>query len=738
MEHILNRIEAEVKTDFEKNNRLLTFEEYIHLVKKAPRAQVRGSAQYLVDMMDHFGKQGDHFKLFDMEFESTTGDAQADLRYRVVAQNEVQQGIYRTLQSFVKEGVNNKLILLHGPNGSAKSSIINCLMRGLERYSELPEGASYQFNWIFPVEKVFKGGLGLGTYSAPKGQIESYAKLTEDDIAAKIPCELKDHPLLLLPIGARKKFLDEVCVDQKEKPNVPDYLLKGSLSHKSKMIFEALLASYKGDLRKVLMHVQVERFYISKRYRSGAVTIEPQLHVDAQSRQVTMDRSFSFLPPSLQSLSLYELSGDLIEGNRGIVEYADLLKRPVDTFKYLLTTCESGSVSVGNAIASLDTVFIGSTNELQLDAFKEFPDFVSFKARLELIRVPYLMQYSEEQKIYDINIQKMGGQKHIAPHTSYVAAVWAVLSRLKKPNPIHYAPNLSNIVGALQPLEKTKLYDHGEMPEQLSAEEKKLLKANIRKIRDEYSSVPYYEGRMGASAREIKNILHEAAQDIEALCLSPFTVFKRLDDFVKRVSEYEFLKQDVKDGYHDNVAFIQVVKNEYTEMLDAEVRESMGVFQSSQYEDFLKKYIVNLSHLIKKEKIKNPITGKNENPDANLLDEFERIVGAPVGGQERENFRNNVISTIGAYALDHPNEPVDYRKAFPEYMQRLQDHYFDQQKSVMTKLGDALLLLGTDREDATSDHHKLALQTLDGMVKKFKYCKECGKQAILFVVRSKY
>src|SRR5690606_30523986 len=155
-----------------------------------------------------------------------------------------------------------------------------------------------------------------------------------------------------------------------------------------------------GDFKKVLMHVQVERHFFSRRYRKGLVTVEPQLHVDAQFQLISMNRNYANLPASLQSLNLFTLSGDLIDGNRGAIEYSDLLKRPVDSFKYLLVACETGSVNVGPAITYLDTVFLGSCNDLQLDAFKEFPDFMSFKARMELVRVPYLLRISEEKEIY--------------------------------------------------------------------------------------------------------------------------------------------------------------------------------------------------------------------------------------------------------------------------------------------------------------------------------------------------
>ena len=50
----------------------------------------------------------------------------------------VQNHIYRSLKTFVRQGFNNKLILLHGPNGSAKTSIIHAIMAGLEEYSHDP------------------------------------------------------------------------------------------------------------------------------------------------------------------------------------------------------------------------------------------------------------------------------------------------------------------------------------------------------------------------------------------------------------------------------------------------------------------------------------------------------------------------------------------------------------------------------------------------------------------------
>lgn len=735
------------KKDFESNRRILSFEEYLSLVAESPTQHLRGSAKYAVEMMDFYGKtpvkdpslyagsggQIYRFKIFDAWSDG--------LNRKVVGQESVQTQIYNSLKSFSRQGLNNKMLLLHGPNGSAKSSLIQSLMAGMERYSHENPGALYSFSWVFPVEKAVKGGIGLGYSGGPSREslLTTYAKLPDEEVLARIPCELRDHPFLLIPASQRKaalaKFMGEAKADDLWA-QMPHYLTRGDLSHRNKLIFDALMTANNGDLKKVLMHIQVERFYLSRRYRQGLVTIEPQMHVDAQYQMLTMNRSLGSLPASLQSLNLFSLSGDLIDGNRGLVEYSDLLKRPIDTFKYLLIACETGSVNVGNSIAHLDTLLMGSTNELQLDAFKEFPDFMSFKARIELIKVPYLLSVKEEKEIYQPDLEQVAVEKHVAPHTDWALALWAVLSRLKKPNSINYPPNISSIVSTMTPLQKSALYSEGEVPDNLSAEDRKVLRASIRKLKEEYGAIPYYEGRMGASPREMKSILHAAAQNSEFACLSPLAIMRELEEFVKRVTEYEFLKQDVKDGFHDASEFIAVVRNEYLNIIDREVRDSMGLYDRNQWEDFIKKYVQHVALAIKKEKIKNPITGKMEDPDYALIDEFEKIVQAPKEGAERDSFRQNMITQVGAWSLDHPGQTVIYARVFPEYWHKLESHYYESQKETLTKMHNALLLYGKD--DARDEGKTLALQTIENMKKRLGYTDESAKEVIMFLMKSRY
>ncbi|HWM88806.1 MAG TPA: hypothetical protein VNO33_23305, partial [Kofleriaceae bacterium] len=446
----LRRLGDEIRDDFVQNRRVISFAEYLELAAARPYHQLRSAPQYIRDCFDFYGVEQlqfpwgaiRRFKLFDCEW--------AGGRDRLVGQEEVQNRIYRALTNFVNEGVSNKLVLLHGPNGSAKSTLVRCIGRALQNYSTRDEGALYRINWIFPGQKISRSGIGFsGSKFDEHGAGDSYAYLPDELIDAKLTDEMRDHPLFLIPPDRRAPLMagmladgpigdedggdgaaevapDEASEEQagagdaQQRANfvLSDYLRHGRLSHKNRAIYEALLASYQGDYFKVLRHVQVERFYIGHRYREGYATVEPQLSVDAIERQVSADRSVAALPAALQSIALYEYGGELVNANRGLVEYQDLLKRPLEAYKYLLTTVERSSVSLQTANLFLDLVFIGSSNEIHLQAFKEIPEFQSFRGRLELVRVPYLLDFKQEEKIYSEKLHEAAHSRHVAPHGS--------------------------------------------------------------------------------------------------------------------------------------------------------------------------------------------------------------------------------------------------------------------------------------------------------------------------------
>ncbi len=491
-------IAEHVEQRFRAGRRVLSFAEFLALFDEQPVRYSRDASRYLRDVFDHFGKttvrhpwgEFTRYKLFDMPWEPAE---RALPRGALVGQEHVQEEIYRALSNFVREGRPNRLMLLHGPNGSAKSTIAQCMMAALEHYSTLDEGALYRFNWVFPSQKAIRGSLGFGHEKGSGEGAASYAHLSDEEVDAKLLVEVRDHPLFLIPIPDRRRLLEAGYkrVGATEPPN--EWILRGQLSHKSQQVFEALLSSYDGSYAEVLKHVQVERYFISRRYRVGAVTIGPQLSVDAAERQVTMDRSLQSLPASLQAVTLYEAKGELVDAAGGLLEFSDLLKRPLDAFKYLQLSVETGEVSLTAQNVQLNCVMMGSANELHLDAFREHAEFASFRGRLELARVPYLKSYEQERLIYDTYVAPQI-RRHVAPHSTEIAATFAVFTRMRKPNPDRYPRPISAIVSTLTAVEKADLYALSKAPERLDPDSQKLLRSAIKEIWAESDSYPIYEG----------------------------------------------------------------------------------------------------------------------------------------------------------------------------------------------------------------------------------------------------
>lgn len=738
----IQSVGSEVASDFAKNRSILSFEEYLNLFLQDPRGQSRNAAQYLRDVLDQFGTDSvgfpggkiRRFKLFD----GLTGAPDI----RVAGQEEVQNAIYRILGTFTRAGRINKLILLHGPNGSAKSTLVGALKAGMEEYSRTPAGALYRINWVFPSNKLVKGSIGFSDRAGAQGDLASFAHLDGENIDLRLTCEMRDPPIFLVPRAERRRFL-EGALKAKAGEGGPadfvlsDYVLHGELCHKCRQVYNALLSLHGGDFLKVVRHVQVERFYVSRRYLVGTVSVEPQLSVDATYHQVTADRSQVNLPTALHNVVLFEPHGALVSANRGLIEYSDLLKRPLEAFKYLLGTSESGEVPLEHFILQLDEVLIASSNEKHLAAFKELPDFASFKGRIELVRVPYLRRVTVEQQIYDAQITDVTVGKHVAPHACEVAARWAVLTRLKKPIGDRYKGEMRELVDSLRPVEKMALYDDGTTPERLTLAQEKELKKQLGEIYSESDAYPNYEGRGGASAREIKTALLNAAQNANFKCVSPSAVLEELLALCRDKTVYEFLQQEIVDGYHDHEEFVRAAEGVYLDQVDEEVRDSMGLISEGQYHDLVERYIQNVSHWVKGEKMRNRITGDMEKPEEERMAELEQIVMPK--GEDSGTFRRGLISAVAAHKLDNPDAGMDYARIFPDVFRRLRDHFFEErQRTLQRNTENILKYLSEDKAQLSSKERTQVEETLRTMTRRYGYCEHCGKEAILFLMRKRY
>lgn len=735
----IRSIAENVEQRFKTGRRVLSFAEYLELFGSDPTRYARDASRYLRDAFDHYGTSQVEYpwgkftrwKLFDLPWEASQAEVQGLPKGALIGQEQVQEEIYRALSNFVREGRPSRLVLMHGPNGSAKSTIVTCLMRGLEHYSSTDDGALYRFNWVFPSNKTVRGSLGFGGQErgTAGGVIQSYAHLADDQIDAKLLVEVRDHPLFLIPVEQRRELLDRLF-DRNEP--APDWIVRGQLSHKSQQIFEALLASSKGSYAEVLKHVQVERYFISQRYRVGAVTIGPQMSVDAGERQITADRSLAALPPSLQAVTLFEAKGELIEAAGGLLEFSDLLKRPLDAFKYLQVSVETGEVSLTQQNVQLNCVMMGSANELHLDAFRDHPEFASFRGRLELVRTPYLRSFLQEQAIYDAHVAPQI-RRHVAPHATQMAALFSVLTRMRKPNSDRYDRNLGAILANLSVLEKADLYATGRVPERLEEDARKTLRANVRAVFDESEPYPIYEGRIGASPREMRVVLLDAAQSAKFRCLSPLAVLEEIDALCQRKSEFEWLQQEtLSGGFHDVKLFQDVIRARLLDAWEHELYAASGIVEEDRYTELFDRYLQHVSAWVKKERLRNRITGDYDEPDEKLMREVERLLD--VKGDVLD-IRRQMISAIAAWAIDHPGQKVEALAIFPHHLKRIRESVFGERKPFVVQLAKDIVTLVRDEGSGLDEARKRgASETIDRMIDRFGYCRDCAADASSYLL----
>lgn len=737
---LLRDLSGRVRETFHHDRAILSYGDWFDLLLKDPAPNLRSAPQYIRDVFDHFGSRtvslphGDlrRFNLFDAPW--------ADGEGRVAGQETVQNELYRLLANFARDGRVSRLLVLHGPNGSAKSSLLGCVQGAMEAYSHTDSGAVYSYAWIFPSDKLVKGTLGFSDResSAPASS-DSYAHLTAEQVDARLPCELRDHPIFLVPRPARAELIQRLRDEGRIPADfvVSRYILEGDLSPRDRAVYDALLVAYDGDHAEVLRHVQVERFYFSHRHGGGLATVEPQMHVDADARQITADRSIANLPRPLQTVPLYELSGPLVAANRGLLEFSDLLKRPPDAYKYLLATSEEATASLPQFEIGLDSVMIASTNEKYLEAFKEHPDWMSFKARMELVRVPYLLRFSDEVQIYERQITPTTVSKDLSPHVVEVAAMWAVLTRLKAADPARYGEPIRSIAKRMTPLEKLRLYDDATVPDWVAANDARLLLAAVKDIRDEHRNETYYEGRLGASAREMRTIILNAAHHPQYRCLTPLPVFDELRELVRDATLYDFLKQESVNGFHDNSGFVDVVHDWWLSRFDDEIRHAMGLVEETRYEELFSRYVRHISHLLKNEKVLDRITGKYVDPDRDLMNEVEDVLLAE--GEDRDEFRRSIIGRIGAWGLEHSGEQPRYRELFRPYIERMEEDYYGRQRRVILRNLQHILDVTHEQGPAPDDESvEAARGTIERMQTKFGYTPACTAECAAHLLRTRY
>ena len=378
---------------------------------------------------------------------------------------------------------------------------------------------------------------------------------------------------------------------------------------------------------------------------------------------------------------------------------------------------------------------IGSANELHLDAFREHPEFASFRGRLELVRTPYLRSYLQEQAIYDTHVVPQV-KRHVAPHATRVAAMFAVLTRMRKPNADKYPRPLDGALAGLTALDKMELYTTGRAPDRFDRDVQKLITSGIKALHTESDAYPIYEGRIGASPREMRGVLLDATQSVSYKCLSPLAVLEEIDALCQRKGEFEWLQQEVvAGGYHDVKDFQGATFDRLLTLWEEELYTASGFIDEGRYAELFDRYVQHVNVWTKKERIRNRLTGDYEEPDEKLMQEVERLLEVKA---DVDDARRQMISGFAAWSLDHPGQKVDAATVFPHHLRRIREAVLADRRPAVARLTrDIIILVREEAAGLDAQRKKDADQALQRLFR-LGYCESCAADAASTLLRKRF
>src|SRR5215472_15549302 len=125
-----------------------SFEDYLAIVREKPQV-TRNAYQRLYDMIISYGTEeyiDNKKKLVRYNFfkDEQSGGANAIFGLDI----PLMRLVHVLKAAAEGYGPEKRVILLHGPVGSSKSTIARLLKQGVEAYSRTPEGALYAFDWV--------------------------------------------------------------------------------------------------------------------------------------------------------------------------------------------------------------------------------------------------------------------------------------------------------------------------------------------------------------------------------------------------------------------------------------------------------------------------------------------------------------------------------------------------------------------------------------------------------------
>jgi len=284
-----------------------SFAEYLEIVQQNPRV-TRSAFQRVYDMILSYGKEEYteyKRKIIRYSFFKDLPHYGKDAVYGLDIHLSKMVDIFKAAAQ--RYGTERRVLLLHGPVGSSKSTIVRLLKKGLEEYSKTPEGALYTFNWT---------------------QVNLHDETETLRFSDEMPCPMHEEPLHLIPIEFRAQVVAELNKSTGKDSTVT---VEGDLCPACRQTFRELSKKYNGDWIQVMSHIKVRRLILSEKDRIGVGTFQPKDEKNQDSTELAGDINYRKIAiyGSDSDARAFNFDGEFNVANRGIIEFIEVLKLDV-------------------------------------------------------------------------------------------------------------------------------------------------------------------------------------------------------------------------------------------------------------------------------------------------------------------------------------------------------------------------------------------------------------------------
>jgi len=527
---------------------------------------------------------------------------------------------------------------------------------------------------------LFMGPVGGGKSTIVamlKRGLERYTRTDEGAVYAIKGCPMHEEPLHLIPEALRPEIAREYGL-----------YIEGDLCPVCRQMLQD---EYGG----VAENVRVQRIAFSEKHRIGIGTFSPS---DPKSQDITeLTGSIDLARIGEYGVEsdprAYRFDGELNIANRGLMEFIEMLKADEKFLYGLLTLSQEQSIKTGRfSMIYADEVIVSHTNEAEYTAFISNRRSEALQDRIILIKVPYNLRVSDEVRIYEKLIKQSNLKDvHIAPHTLRVASIFAVLSRLEEPKK-----------AGMSLMKKLKLYDGEEVEDFTQKDVKELREQAVR------------EGMDGISPRYVINRLSSALVKDGTACINPIDALRALRDGLE---QHTGIRREDRERYLNLIA---EARREYDEIAKKEVQKAFVYSFEESARTLFNNYLDNVEAYCNKQKIKDPITEEELEPDEKLMRSIEEQIG--VSEVAKKTFREEILIRISSLA--RRGQAFDYRSH-----ERLREAI---EKKLFADLRDVVKITTSTK---TPDEEQLRRinEVVDRLIKEQGYCAICANELLKYV-----